>query len=163
MLKDKVVEAANAAVETRFKLRDQALAKELDALAQKIQSGGFDDEEERMGVQLRLICEQDLETRAQSAWGAIKKAHQSLDGKRTEDLASELMGLLNDAMKRGAVSLANHLRERHTALSQALGGATPVDAQYLTRQWQRAADDRRSDVGAYVSKLRKPLRFGFGR
>lgn len=154
---DYISELKNA-VEARFELRDNVLKKELDDLAVRIARSKASGDDEAVGVKLRLICEQDLQDRAQMTWASIRKIHSEEVGTATPNLSSELIGELESYMRRATLSLAGHLRSRAKEFASEFSGQTPINADWMARQRQNAIDSQRKAIDEYVSGLRKGVR-----
>ena len=159
MLNESVSAQARQSIEARYRLRDETLAKELDDLAARFGRDRSGEEQERLGVKLRLICERDLFDRAAIAWGGLRRAHEEAGGARRPGLVATFLAELDGYMRTAALGLANQLRRHSAALGPAFNGSRAIDAEWLARLRQRAAERQAQDIETYVASLRRGMPF----
>lgn len=158
MLTDKLREAARQAIQPRFDLLDEQLDERLDELAAQALRLTRADELAKVGVKVRLVCEQDLNERAFAAWRALRRVHENLDGHRSEGLQKQFKTELHRYMTDASVNLANHLADHGEALAPTFSGQQPLDPQWLRRQQRLAEEKQHKEIEAYVSRLHRSLK-----
>ncbi|MDX1569663.1 MAG: hypothetical protein R3200_04195 [Xanthomonadales bacterium] len=157
MLNERVKAQAGQSIEARFQLRDETLKKALEDIAVRVRRDGTGEERNRLGVQLRLICERDMFDRANLVWEAIYKAHQDLDGTRRPHIKSAMLREIDAHMRVAALALAAQLKEYSAEFKPAFRGNSAINAEWVARLRQRAADQQRQKVENYVAQLKRGL------
>ena len=157
MLKESVKAQAGQSIEARFQLRDEVLKKALEEIAIRVRRDATGEERNRLGVQLRLACERDMIERANLVWDALFKAHQDLDGKGRPRLKASMLKEIDAHMRTAAISLAAQLKEYRTEFKPAFRGNNAINAEWVARLRQHAADQQRQKVENYVAQLKRGL------
>lgn len=155
MLTDSVREQAAQSIDARFQLRNEFLDEALDELALRGRRDYTGEEKNRVGVQLRLICEQDLFERANIVWDAVRKAHQARDGVRRSGLRDAILDELERRMRAAALNLAGRLRQHSRDFGPAFRGSQAINAEWLAALRQRAAEKQRQKIEDYINGLRR--------
>lgn len=158
MLDAAIRDRASTLIQERLRSRDDQLKADLGRFVEKLERIEDDDEILRMSVKLRLLCETDLTDRAALIWNSVRAAHRDLVGLRTEGLVRDMKDELNVHMRSGGVALAAAMRERAGGLRPIFSGPQPIDAAWLARQRDRAAEQTTKNIEEYVDGLS----WGFG-
>ncbi len=164
MLKDVIREAARAAVQARFQLRDEVLIADLQKLAAQAETiAAGDDEMARISVRLRLACEHDLFERAQMIWLGLKRAHQEHGAPKSATLLDDLLAESHQLMKEAGLNLAARLEQFSTAFRPVIGSRGGLDARWLSNLCRRAMERYGADMEDYVLRVRGGFRSLVGR
>jgi len=153
MITESVLRAAEQAVAARFDMRDDALGKELGQIVAMVARDTYGQDDGRLGVKVRLLCERDLLERSALAWAALRKAHHEYEGCQRPGLRRALHGQLAAYMKDGALRLASSLRSRSEDLAPVFSGRSAIDAAWIARQRRSATERRAQSIEDYVSQL----------
>ena len=153
MLSDSVRKQARAAIDARFRLRNEVLAKELEQLASKAADEPDVDEVNRLGIRLRLICEHDLFERAFIVWNNLKRAHEEFGAVKSQGLMRDFLLETRLHMKEATISLASHLSGHSEALARAFQGRSGLDAKWLGKLRDRSIEKYSHDMEEYINSL----------
>ncbi|MEM9300963.1 MAG: hypothetical protein AAGE01_02570 [Pseudomonadota bacterium] len=155
MITDAVLKLARTNVQARFEMRDQELHKELDQVVAIAARESYGEDEGRVSVKVRLLCESDLNQRASTAWIALRKSHHDTDGVQFPGLQRELLTIMEGYMRDGALRLASQLRGRAEDLKQAFTGAGAIDAEWIAKRRRSAIEQQAQSIDDYVRQLPK--------
>lgn len=157
MLTPAVADRARSIVDARLPDHDETLDDALGRMAERVKH--LDDEEEilRYAVQLRLLCEEDLQARAKIISKALVTAHRDLDGVRREGLIRGLRAQLAEMMADGSLHLADALRQHSEKLKPLFLSQSAIDAEWLAKQRNMASDQVGRVIQEYAAGLQYPL------
>lgn len=158
MLKDAIREAARAAIQARFQLRDEVLIADLEKLASQARSIGSGDEMARIGVRVRLTCEHDLFERAHMVWNSLKRAHQDRGAPKSPTLMEDLMAESQHHMKQAGLNLAGSLERFSPSFAPLFVGRGGLDGRWLSGLCRRAIERYATNMEEYVAGVRWGLR-----
>lgn len=153
MIGAETLEVARQAIAARFDMRDEALRAEIEQLVALVARDSYAQQDGRLGVKARLLCERDLLERAAIAWAALRKAHQDVEGFQRPGLQRELLDQLHAFMREGALRLAASLRERAEDLAHAFTGRGAIDAAWIARQRRNSVERQAQGIEDYVVRL----------
>ncbi len=158
MLKDAIREAARAAIQARFQLRDEVLIADLEKLASQARSIGSGDEMARIGVRVRLTCEHDLFERAHMVWTSLKRAHQDYGAPKSATLLDDFLTEAQRHMKDAGLNLASRLEQFSEPFSPLFSVRGGLDARWLSNLCRRAMERYAGDMETYVEGVRWGLK-----
>lgn len=153
MLSDAIREQARTAIQSRFQLRNEVLAKELDQLAARPVDPMDSEEVSRLSIRVRLICEHDLFERAFIVWNNLKKSHEECGGVKSNGLIQEFLAEARLYMQEASLNLAEHLRKHSENLAPAFAGGGAISAEWLASLRSRALEKYTKDMEEYIEGL----------